>query len=240
MQENAHYKILVVDDEPQITRVLRAALASHGYEVQIAHDGIAALEKMIAWPPDMVITDLAMPRMDGVNLCAEVRAHSDMPILVLSVRDQEASKVEALDAGADDYVTKPFSIQELLARVRAHMRRQRAVSGEPDTAPIKIGDFYIDSEKHRVEVEGKEVKLSPKEFDLLSYMAQRPERVLTHRTLLTAMWGPHAVEQPESLRVLVAQLRKKIEPGPEPKYVINEPWVGYRFQPGPTLLSPLL
>lgn len=233
MQENAQYKILVVDDEPQITRVLRSALASRGYEVQIAQDGVSALEKMATWPPDMVITDLAMPRMDGIALCAEVRSRSDVPILVLSVRDQEGPKVEALDAGADDYVTKPFSIQELLARVRAHMRRQRAISTEPDNAPIKAGDFYIDSEKHRVELGGHEIKLSPKEFDLLFYMAQRPERVLTHRMLLTAMWGPHAVEQPESLRVLVAQLRRKIEPGPEPKYVINEPWVGYRFQPGP-------
>lgn len=232
MQENPQYKILVVDDEPQITRVLRSALASRGYEVQIAQDGVSALEKMAAWPPDMVITDLAMPRMDGIALCAEVRARSDVPILVLSVRDQEGPKVEALDAGADDYVTKPFSIHELLARVRAHMRRQRTISTEPGSAPIKAGDFYIDSEKHRVEVGGHEIKLSPKEFDLLFYMAQRPERVLTHRMLLTAMWGPHAVEQPESLRVLVAQLRRKIEPGPEPKYVINEPWVGYRFQPG--------
>ena len=233
MQENAQYKILVVDDEPQITRVLRSALASRGYEVQIAQDGVSALEKMAAWSPDMVITDLAMPRMDGIALCAEVRSRSDVPILVLSVRDQEGPKVEALDAGADDYVTKPFSIKELLARVRAHMRRQRTISTEPDNAPIKAGDFYIDSEKHRVEVDGHEIKLSPKEFDLLFYMAQRPERVLTHRMLLTAMWGPHAVEQPESLRVLVAQLRRKIEPGPEPQYVINEPWVGYRFQPGP-------
>ena len=232
MQDNAQYKILVVDDEPQITRVLRSALASHGYEVQIAHDGISALEKMGAWPPDMVITDLAMPRMDGIALCAEVRAHSDIPILVLSVRDQEAPKVEALDAGADDYVTKPFSIQELLARVRAHMRRRRTILVQPNTAPLTIGDFSIDSEKHRVEVRGQEIKLSPKEFDLLFYMAQRPERVLTHRMLLTAMWGPHGVEQPESLRVLVAQLRKKIELESEPKYVINEPWVGYRFQPG--------
>lgn len=231
MQENAPYKILVVDDEPQITRVLRSALASRGYEVQIAQDGVSALEKMAAWSPDMVITDLAMPRMDGIALCTEVRSRSDVPILVLSVRDQEGPKVEALDAGADDYVTKPFSIQELLARVRAHMRRRRTISTEPDNAPIRAGDFYIDSEKHRVEVGGHEIKLSPKEFDLLFYMAQRPERVLTHRMLLTAMWGPHAVEQPESLRVLVAQLRRKIEPGPEPKYVINEPWVGYRFQP---------
>jgi two-component system, OmpR family, KDP operon response regulator KdpE len=231
MQESKHYKILVVDDEPQITRVLRAALTAEGYEVQAAHDGISALEKIASWPPDMVITDLAMPRMDGTALCAELRAHSEMPILVLSVRDQEESKVKALDAGADDYVTKPFSIQELLARVRAHMRRRQPLSINSTTAPLTIGDFCIDTEKHRVEVRGQEVRLTPKEFDLLFYLAQRPERVLTHRTLLAAIWGAHAVEQPESLRVLVGQLRKKIEPAAEPTYIINEPWVGYRFQP---------
>lgn len=231
MRDETIKKILVVDDEPQITRVLRSSLISNGYEVETAPDGVAALEKMAAWPPDMVITDLAMPRMDGVALCSEIRANSDVPILVLSVRDQETAKVRALDAGADDYVTKPFGIQELLARVRAHMRRQRTASDDLDS-PLVIGDFHIDRERHRVEVRGREVRLSPKEFDLLFYMAQHPERVLTHRTLLVAIWGPHAAEQPESLRVLVGQLRKKIEPEQEPKYLINEPWVGYRFQPG--------
>jgi len=231
MQDDALRKILVVDDEPQITRVLRSSLASNGYEVQIAEDGVAALEKMAKWSPDMVITDLAMPRMDGVALCTEIRTHSDVPILVLSVRDQEDSKIKALDAGADDYVTKPFSIQELLARVRAHMRRQKSASDDMENAPLDAGDFHIDSAKHRVEVCGQEVRLSPKEFDLLLFMAKRPGRVLTHRTLLIAIWGPHAAEQPESLRVLVAQLRKKIEPDSEPRYVVNEPWVGYRFQP---------
>lgn len=221
---------MVVDDEPQITRVLRSALVSNGYEVQTAQDGIAALEKMASWTPDMLITDLAMPRMDGTALCAEVRARSDIPILILSVRDQELTKVKALDAGADDYVTKPFSIQELLARVRAQMRR-RAANSELSAAALEVGDFHIDREKHRVEIRGREVHLSPKEFDLLLYMAQRGDRVLTHRTLLSAIWGPHAAEQPESLRTLVAQLRKKIEPGETPKYLINEPWVGYRFRP---------
>ena len=225
-------KILVVDDEPQITRVLRSSLVANGYTVETASDGIAALEKLATWSPDMVITDLAMPRMDGIALCSEIRAHSNLPILVLSVRDQENSKVKALDAGADDYVTKPFSIQELLARVRAHMRRLRTTTAETETAPLDVGDFHIDSEKRRVEVSGREVHLSPKEFDLLLYMAQRPERVLTHRKLLAAIWGAHAVEQPESLRVLVAMLRKKIEPEGPPKYIINDPWVGYRFQPG--------
>jgi two-component system KDP operon response regulator KdpE len=235
MRDETIKKILVVDDEPQITRVLRSSLTSNGYEVETARDGVAALEKMAAWPPDMVITDLAMPRMDGVELCTEIREHSDVPILVLSVRDQETVKVRALDAGADDYVTKPFSIQELLARVRAHMRRQQTASDDnAERAPLMIGDFCIDHQKHRVEVCGREVRLSPKEFDLLLYLAQHPGRVLTHRTLLRAIWGPHAVEQPESLRVLVAQLRKKIEPDTEPRYLVNEPWIGYRFQPDAT------
>lgn len=233
MRDETAKRILVVDDEQQITRVLRSSLMSNGYDVETAQDGVAALEKIAAWTPDMVITDLAMPRMDGVALCVEIRANSDVPILVLSVRDQEAIKVQALDAGADDYVTKPFGIQELLARVRAHMRRQQTVSDDnAEDAPLVIGDFQIDRQKHRVDVRGQEVRLSPKEFDLLLYMARRPERVLTHRVLLRAIWGPHAVEQPESLRVLVGQLRRKIEPEHEPKYLINEPWVGYRFHPG--------
>ncbi len=232
MQKEVLGKILVVDDEPQITRVVRSALISNGYAVEVAIDGISALEKLAEWTPDMVITDLSMPRMDGIALCSEIRSRSNLPVLVLSVRNQEESKVKALDAGADDYVTKPFSIEELMARVRAHMRRLRATSIEPGNAPIEIGDFRIDPDKRSVEVCEREVHLSPKEFDLLFYMAQRPERVLTHRKLLTAIWGPRAVEQPESLRVLVAMLRKKIEPEGEPKYIINDPWVGYRFQPG--------
>lgn len=235
MRDETTKKILVVDDEPQITRVLRSSLMSNGYEVETAEDGVAALEKMMTWRPDMVITDLAMPRMDGVALCVDIRANSDVPILVLSVRDQEAAKVRALDAGADDYVTKPFGIQELLARVRAHMRRQQATANEEEEGPLAVGDFQIDRQKHRVEVRGREIRLSPKEFELLFYMAQRPGRVLTHRVLLRAIWGAHAVEQPESLRVLVAQLRKKIEPDAEPRYVVNEPWIGYRFQPDITL-----
>ncbi|WP_254062283.1 response regulator transcription factor [Acidobacterium sp. S8] len=232
MQNDILGKILVVDDEPQITRVLRSSLIANGYAVETAGDGVSALEKLATWSADMVITDLAMPRMDGIALCIEIRAHSNVPILVLSVKDQEASKVKALDAGADDYVTKPFSIQELLARVRANMRRLRATAPETETAPLEVGDFHIDLDKRRVEVSGREIHLSPKEFDLLFYMAQRSERVLTHRKLLAAIWGAHAMEQPESLRVLVATLRKKIEPEGTPRYIINEPWVGYRFQPG--------
>lgn len=232
MQKEALGRILVVDDEPQITRVVRSALISNGYAVEVAGDGIEALAKLAEWSPDMVITDLSMPRMDGITLCSEIRIQSTLPILVLSVRDQDESKVRALDAGADDYVTKPFSIEELLARVRAHMRRLQFTGKETETDPLEVGDFRIDPDKRLVEVCGREVHLSPKEFDLLFYMAQRPERVLTHRKLLAAIWGARAVEQPESLRVLVAMLRKKIEPEGEPKYIINDPWVGYRFQPG--------
>jgi two-component system KDP operon response regulator KdpE len=232
VQKEVLGKILVVDDEPQITRVVRSALLSNGYAVEVAGDGITALARLTEWSPDMVITDLSMPRMDGITLCSEIRAQSNLPILVLSVRDQDDSKVKALDAGADDYVTKPFSMEELLARVRAQMRRLRSTSTEVGVAPLEVGDFRIDPDKRLVEVCGREVHLSPKEFDLLFYMAQRPERVLTHRKLLAAIWGVRAVEQPESLRVLVAMLRKKIEPEGETKYIINDPWVGYRFQPG--------
>ncbi|HZY61291.1 MAG TPA: response regulator transcription factor [Edaphobacter sp.] len=232
MQKEALGRILVVDDEPQITRVVRSALISNGYAVEVASDGFTALAKLAEWSPDMVITDLSMPRMDGIALCSEIRRESNLPILVLSVRDQDDSKIKALDAGADDYVTKPFSMEELLARVRAHMRRLWYTGREAEAIPLEIGDFRIDPDKRLVEVCGREVHLSPKEFDLLFYMAQRPERVLTHRKLLTAIWGARAVEQPESLRVLVAMLRKKIEPEGEPKYIINDPWVGYRFEPG--------
>ena len=234
MQNENIGRILVVDDEPQITRVLRSALSANGYVVEVANDGASALAKTMEWSPDLVITDLSMPRVDGITLCAQIRAQSNLPIIVLSVRDQEETKIKALDAGADDYVTKPFSIEELLARVRAHMRRLRSAGVEPATPVLHVGDFHIDPDKRLVEISGREVHLSPKEFDLLFFMAQRPERVLTHRKLIAAIWGTRAAEQPESLRVLVAMLRKKIEPEAEPKYIINDPWVGYRFQPSST------
>ena len=231
MQKEVLGKILLVDDEPQITRVVRSALIANGYAVEVANDGASALLKVAEWSPDVVITDLSMPRMDGITLCSEIRSQSNLPIIVLSVKDQEETKVRALDAGADDYVTKPFGIEELLARVRANLRRLRTTGVEPGSPVLEVGDFRIDPDKRLVEISGREVHLSPKEFDLLLYMAQRPERVLTHRKLLYAIWGSRATEQPESLRVLVATLRKKIEPEPEPKYIINDPWVGYRFQP---------
>jgi two-component system KDP operon response regulator KdpE len=229
MDEHRH--ILVVDDEPQITRVLRTTLSAQRYDVRVAADGEAALEIVRDWTPDLVITDLAMPNMDGLELCKRLRATSQVPILVLSVRGQERMKVQALDAGADDYVTKPFNMSELLARVRAHLRR--APSPAPAQQVIDIGDFHIDLEGHAVSVRGREVHLTPKEFDLLAYLAQHPHTVVTHRALLTAVWGANSAEQPEYLRVFVGQLRKKLEPDSEsPQYILTEPWVGYRFEPG--------
>jgi two-component system, OmpR family, KDP operon response regulator KdpE len=227
----ARTRILVVDDEPQITRVLRTSLSSHGYEVSIANDGEAALKAMQDVNPDLIITDLSMPRMTGIELCESIRDRSQVPIIVLSVRGEDKSKIEALDKGADDYVTKPFSINELLARIRANLRRANLYKDQQDTEPIKIGDFHIDLQTRIVSVEEKEVHLTPKEFDLLVYMAQHPEKVLTHSVLLKAVWGPQSVQQPEYLRVFINQLRKKIEPEETPRYILTEPWVGYRFKP---------
>ena len=229
MSERSH--ILVVDDEPQITRVLRTALTAQGYEIRVANDGEMALEIMKDWSPNLIITDLSMPQLDGVQLCRRVRAVSQVPILVLSVRDQERQKIEALDAGADDYVTKPFSMNELLARVRANLRRMPKTD-EPSEV-VDVGDFHIDLATRTVVVAGRDRKLTPKEFDLLLYLSQHPHRVIPHRTLLAAIWGGNSVEQPEYLRVFIGQLRKKIEPDPaEPRYLLTERWVGYRFEPG--------
>ena len=225
-----HPHILVVDDEPQITRVLRTALGARGYDIRVANDGEMALEIMKDWTPNLIITDLMMPNLDGVQLCKRVRSMSQVPIIVLSVRGQERSKIEALDAGADDYITKPFGIGELQARVRAALRR--APKSETKEF-IDTGDFYIDLAGRQVKVRGVEVKLTPKEFDLLTYLAEHPHRVINHRTLLGAVWGEMNTEQPEYLRVFVGQLRKKIEKNPaDPKYLLTDRWVGYRFEPG--------
>jgi two-component system, OmpR family, KDP operon response regulator KdpE len=224
-------RILVVDDEPQITRVLRTSLQSNGHEVTVAQDGSDGLAKFLKVQPDLVITDLAMPGMDGIELTRAIRELSQIPIIVLSVRNQDAAKVAALDEGADDYITKPFSIQELLARVRVQSRRTSA--SEEQESLIALGDFRIDVERHQVMVRGVEVHLTPKEFDLMLYFVRNADRVLTHKTLLRAVWGVAGLDQPEYLRVLIAQLRKKIEPGGEPQYILSEPWVGYRLSPRP-------
>jgi two-component system KDP operon response regulator KdpE len=223
--------ILVVDDEPQITRVLKTALSSRGYAIRTASDGDDALQVMKSWAPDLVITDLRMPNMDGVELCRHLRAKSGIPILVLSVRNEERIKIEALDAGADDYITKPFSIDELLARVRAALRRASAAQ-QLESQLIETGDFRIDLQAHSVHVKGREVRLTPKEFDVLVYLGRYADRVVTHRALLAAVWGETSTEQPEYLRVVITHLRKKLEPDEtSPSYITTEPWVGYRFNP---------
>ena len=220
-------RILVVDDEPTILATVAPLLKARGYEVVTAMNGRAALEAVERDAPDLIVLDLGLPDLDGVDVCAQVRESHAMPILVLSARGAEKDKVRALDAGADDYVTKPFGTEELLARIRAGLRR---VETPASTEPIVRGQLVIDRERFRVLTDGKEVRLTPKEFELLLYLAQRPGRVLTHRTILRAVWGPNAVDQPEHLRVLVASLRKKIEPHPSsPQYILTEPWVGYRF-----------
>jgi two-component system KDP operon response regulator KdpE len=229
---NERRRILVVDDEPQITRVLRTSLSSQGYDLRVANDGETALEIMKDWTPDLVITDLSMPNMDGLELSRRIRAKLLVPIIVLSVKGEERTKVQALDAGADDYVTKPFGMEELLARVRANLRRQPVPGSEP-LAVIEAGDFLIDPSAHKVTVRGREVHLTPKEFELLSYLARNANKVVTHRALLSAVWGGNYTEQVEYLRVFVGQLRKKLESGSSPsRYILTEPWVGYRFEPG--------
>ena len=230
---NQQPRILVVDDEPQLARVLRTGLKTHGYDVRVAADGVSALEAFGDWRPDLVVTDLAMPNMGGLELCRRLRELSQLPIIVLSVRGEERTKVEALDAGADDYVTKPFGMDELLARVRAQLRRAQT-SPAAAAAVLEDGDFRIDLEARSVMVRGGEIHLTPKEYDLLVYFLRHAGKVLTHRTLLGAVWGGNYTEQGEYLRVFVGQLRKKIEPDPSsPRYILTEPWVGYRFHPGP-------
>ena len=222
-------RVLVVDDEPNIIATLAPLLRRQGYEVASVMTGRTAIEAVERDRPDVIVLDLGLPDINGVDVCSEVRRSSNVPIIVLSARGTERDKVRALDAGADDYVTKPFGTEELLARVRVALRRTDTVvqsSGEP----LVRGDLTIDRERFRVLRNGVEIRLTPKEFELLTYLAQHPGRVLTHRTILKAIWGPHAADQPEHLRVLIGSLRKKIEPdSASPQYILTEPWVGYRF-----------
>ena len=224
-------KVLVVDDESQITRVLRHSLTAHRYDVRTAADGVSALDTFRDWHPDLIITDLQMPEMDGIELCREIRKSSKLPIIVLSVKGEERTKVAALDAGADDYVLKPFGIDELLARVRAALRRSPDMPAETPTK-FEDGDFMIDPSTREVLVNGESVHLTPKEFDLLVFLFQNRNKVITHRAILTAIWGGNFTEQTEYLRVFIGQLRKKVETDPsKPRYLRTEPWVGYRFDP---------
>ena len=209
--------------------MLRASLQSSGYEVTQASNGLEGFDRFQKDQPDVVITDLAMPEMDGVQLTEAIRRVAQTPIIVLSVRDADIMKVHALDAGADDYLTKPFSMPELLARVRVQLRKNA-----PDDLPearLVAGDLTIDSATRRVTVGATEIHLTPKEFDLLFLLASHPNRVLTHKYLLRSIWGTAGDDQPEYLRVLIAHLRKKVEPEGLPRYIVSEPWVGYRFDP---------
>jgi two-component system KDP operon response regulator KdpE len=222
-------RILVVDDEPQIRRVLRATLTSKGYEVVDARTGEEALEALRDSRFNLVLLDINMPGIGGLETCREIRASSEVSIIMLTVHDAENDKVAALDAGADDYVTKPFSTPELLARIRAALRRQpNAGEGAPES--IVIEEVEIKLATRRVVVQGRESRLTPKEFDLLQYLLANPNAAIPHTRLLQAVWGPDYGDQVEYLRVFVNQLRKKIEPDPaHPKFLLTEPWVGYRF-----------
>lgn len=224
-------RILLVDDEPSLLATIAPLLRSQSYDVATATSGHAALESVDRQPPQLVILDLGLPDLDGVEVARRLREGRSIPILVLSARGAESDKVAALDAGADDYVTKPFGAEELLARVRAALRRSSASA--PAAGPITRGDLTIDVDRRKVTRDVDEIKLTPKEFELLVLFAQHAGRVLTHRTILHAIWGANAVDQPEHLRVLVASLRRKIERDPaHPKYILTDPWVGYRFSEG--------
>lgn len=221
----------MVDDERQITRVLSRGLAAKGYDVHVAADGEVALQTFGDWRPDLVVTDLSMPNVNGLELCRRLRAFSEVPIIVLSVKGEERTKIEALDAGADDYVTKPFGIDELVARIRATLRR--APLSQNTKSVLEAGDFRIALEERKVTIQSEEVRLTPKEYDLLVYLVRHPGKVLTHHVLLGAIWGGDYTEQTEYLRVFIGQLRKKIEiNSANPKYILTEPWIGYRFNPG--------
>jgi two-component system KDP operon response regulator KdpE len=222
-------RILVVDDEPQIRRVMRMTLTGEGYEVEDARTGEEALDKIRASRYDLMLLDWNLPAMGGLETCREVRATSDMAIIMLTIRNDEQDKVQALDVGADDFITKPFSMPELLARIRAALRRMPLA---PEAGPqrLSLENVEVDFQARKVIVGGTEVRLTPKEFDLLRYLVLHPNKAIPHRELLQAVWGPDYGEQVEYLRVFIKQLRRKIEPRPEkPQYILTEPWVGYRF-----------
>jgi two-component system KDP operon response regulator KdpE len=229
---NQPARILLVDDEIAIQRSVGLLLRARSYAVEVAGTGQEALQMFAAQAPDLVVLDLGLPDLEGTEVCRRLRAQSQVPIVVLSARGAEADKVNALDLGADDYVTKPFGPEELLARIRAALRRV-AGEGHDQSGVFQAGELTIDYDRHRVLRGDAEIRLTPKEFELLSLLARNRDRVLTHRTILKAIWGPNAVEQPEHLWTLVAQLRKKIEhDAANPRYLLSEPWVGYRFATG--------
>jgi two-component system KDP operon response regulator KdpE len=224
-----HVRILLVDDEVAIQRAVGPLLRARGYDLDLAGSAAQALKAFADHPPDLIILDLGLPDLEGTEVCRRIRAQSAVPIVVLSARGAESDKVNALDLGADDYVTKPFGPEELLARIRVALRRVQSAD-DSEKGLLKAGDLTIDYDRRRVLRGEMEIRLTPKEFELLSFLARNHDRVLTHRVILKEIWGSNAVEQPEHLWTLVAQLRKKIEPdAANPRYVLSEPWVGYRF-----------
>jgi two-component system KDP operon response regulator KdpE len=223
---------LLVDDELPIQRAVGPLLRSHGYDVEVASTGAEALRLVADGAHDLIVLDLGLPDIEGTEVCRRIREHLKVPIIVLSARGAEADKVNALDLGADDYVTKPFGADELLARIRVALRRVRSEDAG-ESGVLRAGDLTIDYDRRRVLRGDAEIRLTPKELDLLTLLVRNRDRVLTHRAILKTIWGPNAVEQPEHLWTLVAQLRRKIEPDPSnPRYLLSEPWVGYRFAPG--------
>ena len=225
----AKSRVLVVDDEADVAQGLRQVLATQGYQVRTAPEGESALSSFDEWRPHLVFTDRYMPLMDGIELCRRIRAISKVPVVVLSESASETAKVEAFDSGADDYLIKPYGPGELLARTRALLRRTADDAAEQ---PLELGAFRIDFESRRVHIQQQEVRLTPKEFHLLVYLARHPNRVIEHHQLLEAVWGEAAQDHPEYLRVFIGQLRKKVEDDPaHPRYLVTEAWVGYRFNP---------
>lgn len=223
-------RILVVDDELPMARLLRTSLGARGYEVRVATDGQAALDQAVSWRPDVIVLDLGLPLIDGVEVCRRVRGWSQVPIIVLSARDREQDKVEALDLGADDYLIKPFGMDELLARIRVALRHSARLSATEDPV-LAFGDLVIDRARRLVLLGRQEVHLTPTEYELLRVLASNAGKVLTHRTILRAVWGASYEQEVPTLRVFITQLRRKIEPDPgRPIYILTEPGIGYRFQ----------
>lgn len=229
---SAEPHILVIDDEPQILRALRTILTANHYRVTVTNRGEEGLAYAAAEKPDLVILDLGLPDIDGIQVCARLREWSQIPIIVLSVREAEREKVQALDKGADDYLVKPFGIEELLARIRVALRHSAQVKGSSQPV-VSAGELTIDLARHVVTVRGAEVRLTATEFKLLAYLASNPERVLTHQNILTHVWGPEYADSVEYLRVFMSQLRKKLEGDlKQPRHLVTEPGVGYRFMLG--------
>jgi two-component system KDP operon response regulator KdpE len=230
---NRTAKILLVDDDVSIQRAVAPLLRSRGYHVDVVSTGLEAVKAVVDNEPDLIVLDLGLPDLEGAEVCRRMRQHTKAPIVILSARSGEAEKVAALDIGADDYVTKPFGPEELLARIRVALRRVFEAEA-PEVERVQVGDITIDFARHHVVRGDEDIRLTPKEFDLLALLARNADRVLTHRAILKAIWGANAVDQPEHLWVLMAQLRKKIEPDPgNPRYLLSEPWVGYRLVSSP-------